>query len=56
MNSETDFVAKNEKFQNLVSTVLETLIKSDVTTLEDALNKLDSSYKKIIHKRYFEDF
>ncbi|MBR2588540.1 MAG: elongation factor Ts [Bacilli bacterium] len=38
MNSETDFVAKNEKFQNLVSTVLETLIKSDVTTLEDALN------------------
>lgn len=38
MNSETDFVAKNEKFQNLVSTILETLIKSDVTTLEDALN------------------
>ena len=38
MNSETDFVAKNEKFENLVSTVLETLIKSDVTTLEDALN------------------
>ena len=27
----------------------------DFVTLEDALNKLDSSYKKIIHKRYFED-
>lgn len=37
MNSETDFVAKNEKFQNLVSTILETLIKSDVNTLEEAL-------------------
>ena len=37
MNSETDFVAKNEKFQNLVSTILKTLIKSDVNTLEEAL-------------------
>ena len=37
MNSETDFVAKNEKFQNLVKTILEVLIKSDVHTLEEAL-------------------
>ena len=38
MNSETDFVAKNEKFQDLVKTILETIIKSDVNTLDEALN------------------
>lgn len=38
MNSETDFVAKNEKFQNLVKTILETIIKSNVTSMEDVLN------------------
>ncbi|MBR3362584.1 MAG: elongation factor Ts [Bacilli bacterium] len=38
MNSETDFVAKNEKFQDLVKTILETIIKSNVNTLEEALN------------------
>ena len=38
MNSETDFVAKNEKFQDLVKTILETIIKSDVNTMEEALN------------------
>ena len=27
----------------------------DYITLEEALDKLDSSHKKIIHKRYFED-
>ena len=37
VNSETDFVAKNEEFQNLVKTILETIIKSDVSTLEEAL-------------------
>ncbi len=37
MNSETDFVAKNEKFQTLVKTILETIIKSNVNTLEEAL-------------------
>ena len=38
MNSETDFVAKNEKFQSLVNKVLETIIKSNVDTLDDVLN------------------
>ena len=38
MNSETDFVAKNEKFQNLVKTVLETLIKSDASNVDEALS------------------
>ena len=37
MNSETDFVAQNEKFKELVDNVLKTLIKSDVTTVEEAL-------------------
>ena len=43
VNSETDFVAKNEKFINMVNEILETLINSDVKELEDALNlKTDS--------------
>lgn len=37
VNSETDFVAKNEEFQGLVKTLLETIIKSDAKTLEEAL-------------------
>lgn len=37
MNSETDFVAKNDKFLDLVDTILKTLIKTDVKSLEDAL-------------------
>ena len=38
MNSETDFVAKNAEFGELVSETLKTIIKSNVETLEDALN------------------
>lgn len=38
MNSETDFVAKNKEFQELVSETLKTIIKSDVNTLEEVLN------------------
>ncbi len=38
VNSETDFVAKNEEFKKLVDDIANTIIKSDVTTLEDALN------------------
>lgn len=38
MNSETDFVAKNAEFQELVSETLKAIIKSDAKTLEDALN------------------
>lgn len=37
VNSETDFVAKNEEFQSLVQTLLNTIIKSDVKTMEEAL-------------------
>ena len=38
INAETDFVAKNEKFTDMVNEILETTINSDATTLEDALN------------------
>src|SRR5574344_554255 len=38
VNSETDFVAKNEEFISMVNTILKALIKSDVKTLEEALN------------------
>ncbi len=37
INSETDFVAKNEEFKTLVDDVLKTVIKSDVNTVEEAL-------------------
>ena len=39
VNSETDFVAKNEEFKNLVETIAATVLDSDVTTVEEA-NKL----------------
>ena len=39
VNSETDFVAKNEEFKNLVETIAKTVLDSDVTTVEEA-NKL----------------
>ncbi|MBR1376639.1 MAG: elongation factor Ts [Bacilli bacterium] len=37
VNSETDFVAKNPEFVNLVDTIAKALINSDAKTVEDAL-------------------
>ena len=37
INCETDFVAKNEKFQNFVKEVAETILKSDAKTNDEAL-------------------
>ena len=37
VNSETDFVAKNSEFTDMINTILETVIDSDATTVEDAL-------------------
>ena len=37
VNSETDFVAKNEEFTGMIKTILETVMNSDVTSVEDAL-------------------
>jgi elongation factor Ts len=46
VNSETDFVAKNEEFKNLVDAIAETVLDSDVTTVEEA-NKLTHDGKTI---------
>lgn len=36
LNSETDFVSKNEEFKNLLDTIGQTLLKSDAKTLDEA--------------------
>ena len=46
VNSETDFVAKNEEFQNLVNVIADTVLASDVKTIEEA-NKLTHDGKTI---------
>ena len=37
VNSETDFVAKNPEFQELVDAILDVVVKNDVKTVEEAL-------------------
>ena len=37
VNSETDFVSKNEEFKALVETIGNTILNSDATTMEEAL-------------------
>lgn len=37
VNSETDFVAKNDEFKELVNTILDIIINNDVKSLEDVL-------------------
>ena len=39
VNSETDFVAKNDEFKSLVDTILKTILKSSATTVEELLNE-----------------
>ena len=41
VNSETDFVAKNEEFINFVHHLADILLKSEVTTVEEALEIKD---------------
>lgn len=36
VNSETDFVSKNEEFRNMIDTIGEALLKSDVKTVDEA--------------------
>lgn len=38
VNSETDFVAKNDDFKNFLTTVGNKILDSEATTMEDALN------------------
>ena len=49
VNSETDFVAKNEEFKNFVKIVGEALLNSDVKTMDEAL-KLDINGESIEQK------
>ena len=46
VNSETDFVAKNEEFKSLVNTIADTVLASDVKTVEEA-NKLTHDGKTL---------
>ena len=46
VNSETDFVAKNEEFQKLVNIIADTLLDNEVSTVEEA-NKLTHDGKTI---------
>ena len=46
VNSETDFVAKNEEFKGLVNTIAETILNSDVKDMDSAL-ELDVDGKKL---------
>lgn len=38
VNSETDFVSKNQEFQNMVKTIGETILKNEVSTVEEVLS------------------
>lgn len=38
VNCETDFVAKNEKFVNLVNKIAELIVKNDVKTMEETMS------------------
>jgi translation elongation factor Ts len=49
VNSETDFVAKNEEFKNFVSDLTDVLINSSVNTIEEAL-ELTISLEKVSDK------
>lgn len=42
VNSETDFVSKNEEFTSMIDTIGNSILKSDAKTLEDAL-KVETS-------------
>ena len=43
VNSETDFVAKNDEFKSMVDTILNTIIKSDADTVEELLKVNDGN-------------
>ena len=43
VNSETDFVAKNDEFKSMVDTILNTIIKSDASTIEELLQVNDGN-------------
>lgn len=46
VNSETDFVSKNEEFVNMINVIGHSLLKSNAKTLEEA-NEVETEYGKI---------
>ena len=46
VNSETDFVSKNEEFVNMIKVIGEALLKSDAKTLEEA-NEVETEFGKV---------
>ncbi len=46
VNSETDFVSKNQEFVNMIDVIGNALLKSDAKTLEDA-NEVETEFGKI---------
>ncbi len=38
VNSETDFVSKNEEFQNMIEEIGKTILKGNATTMDEAMN------------------
>ena len=53
LNSETDFVAKNDKFQNMKEEILTSIIESNYLNYEDVMNNLIIDNKKI--KEYLKE-
>ena len=51
VNSETDFVAKNEEFQNLVNIIADTVLDSDAKTLEE-VDKTATIGEKLSFRRF----
>lgn len=47
VNSETDFVAKNDEFLSMVDTILKTIIKNNPSTVEDVLELNTEDGEKI---------
>ena len=50
VNAETDFVAKNEEFKDLVNTILNAIITNDVKTNEDVLKLILEAIGKSGHR------
>ena len=56
INSETDFVAKNEEFKKLVETIGKALLNSNVKTVEEASDLVVNATAKIGEKLSFRRF
>ena len=54
VNSETDFVAKNEEFIKLINAIADTLLESNAKTVEEALELKYEDKTIIIDKRIYE--